>query len=370
MSEARDLLAAITPQPELPVVRDLGGMVLRAAAELAWSARNPREPFVERPDPAPPDRVYYRAADGWESPLWRYPPKPGASGEPLVLAHGLGMNHHSLDFRAGCSLARAAWREGYDVYLLAHRGDRHAVPPPRAQGFDFDDIVDLDLPAALARVLELSGASRALWIGHALGGQLLYGHLARGGADQLAAGIAMCAAVTFPAPASTARVAALAARLLPASWQLPTRALHRAMAPLGGPTAWAQLCDDVEGPALRGLMVDGVDDLHTGLLRQVARWVSTGHLCDRDDRFDYVAGLRGVRCPTLVVAAAGDNVCPPSAARPAADALGLDDSGWLELGADWGHLDPVLGRRAPDEVYDRLLAWLETHRRRCWTARG
>lgn len=339
--------------------------MVRAAAELAWGARHPDEPFAERPDGAPADRAYYAAADGWEAPLWRYPPRPGATGEPLVLAHGLGINRHSLDFRQGRSLAREAWKRGYDVYLLEHRGDRHAVAPAGARPFDFDDIVDLDLPAAIDRVRELSGADRVLWVGHALGGQLLYGHLGRGG-DGIAAGAALCAPVHFEVPASTARLAAAASRLLPGGWSIPSRLLHRALAPLGAPPAWRALMEGEDGPALRGLMLHGMDDLSLGLVRQVARWVGSGHLCDRDDRFDYVAALHGVRTPVMVLAAAGDAVCSPAAARPAAEALPARSVRWEELDASWGHLDPLVSDRAREQVYPVILDWLEEHRDDCW----
>jgi len=364
----RDVTALASPPPawtETPS-RDLAGLVVRAAAQVAWTARNPSERFANRADGPPPDRVYYQAADGWEAPLLRYAPRHGASGEPLLLAHGLGTGATALDFREERSLARAAWRRGYDVYLLSHRGDRGSVPPPRARSFDFDDIVDLDLPAALDAVRRASGAERVLWLGHAMGGQLLYGHLARGGADDLAAGVALCAPVRFEAPRSAARVAAVVARLLPTGWRIPTRGLNRAMAPLGAPASLRALADDTDGPDLRGWMLDGVEDVDAGLARQVARWVSTGAMCDRSDRFDYVSALAGVRLPVMVVAAGGDRICPPAAALPAAEALDARDLCWEELDESWGHLDVLLGRRAADELFPLLLDWLEEHRRDCW----
>ncbi|MCB9777944.1 MAG: alpha/beta fold hydrolase [Alphaproteobacteria bacterium] len=364
----RDSLAPL-PSDERDAGRDLGALVVRAAAQVAWSSLHPRETFAERADGLPPDRVYYRAADGWEAPLWRYPPRPGANGEPLLLAHGLGVNRHSLDFREGHSLARAAWQRGFDVYLLEHRGDRHAVAPAGTGPFDFDDIVDHDLPAALAAIRERSGADRVLWVGHALGGQLLYGHLARGGGDDIAAGVALCAAVRFEVPASTARLASVAARLLPPGWRVPTRLMHRALAPLGATATLERLAPDTDGPQLRGLMLDGVDDVQLGLARQVARWVATGGLCDRHDRFDYVEALRSVDTPVMVLAADDDPLCPPAAARPAAEALDARTSIFEVLPAGLGHLDVIAGPRAAASVYPRVLDWLEQHRRECWRRR-
>ena len=69
--------------------------------------------------------------------------------------------------------------------------------------------------------------------------------------------------------------------------------------------------------------------------------------------------------PALVLAAAGDRVCPPAAARPALEAFAPAERCWVELGADWGHLDPLIGRQAPTALHPRLLSWLEGHRWRC-----
>ena len=63
--------------------RDIGEVVVRAVMSAAWYSRNPRTKFAASPRPAP-DRFFYQADDGWESPIWRYPPKLGASGEPAA----------------------------------------------------------------------------------------------------------------------------------------------------------------------------------------------------------------------------------------------------------------------------------------------
>lgn len=345
--------------------RDLASLILRTAAEIGWSARREGEPLANRRDQLPPDRLYYRSSDGWEAPLWRYPPRPGGNGEPLVLSHGLGFSPGSMDLREDASLARAAWERGYDVYLAEHRGDRNALPPPGAGAFDFDDLVERDVPAILDAVLARSGYSRALWIGHALGGQLLYGHLARSGADQLAAGVSLCAPVRFEAPRSAARVAAIVSQLLPPTWRVPSRSLHRILAPSGSTGSLGALAADTSGPDLRGLMLDGMADVHSGLVRQMSRWVANGWMCDRHDRFDYTAGLKGLRLPMMILSAGGDPLCPPAAARPVAEVLDARDLSWEELPGDWGHLDVLVGRRASTEVFPVILDWLEAHRAAC-----
>ena len=356
------------PPPPIGVAqrRDLASVLARAALAAAFSVRNPTERFATKPAPPPSERLYYRAEDGWEAPVWRYPPLPGASGEPVVLAHGLGAGARSFDLQAEGSLAQALRDAGFDVYLLEHRGDRHAVAPAGAGPFDFDDIVTQDVPAAVAAVRRASGFPRVLWLGHALGGQLLVGHAARGGAHDLAAAVLLCTAVRFHAPRSHTRLAAMAAHLLPSGWDIPSRAIQRALSPLADPSTWSGLGHEVDGPTGRAWMLHASEDVHSGLVRQVARWVASGSLCDRHDRLDYTAALHGLRLPTLAVAAGGDPVCPPDAARPAVEELAAGYGRFWELGASWGHLDPLLGRRAAAEVFPEVISWLDRYRRACW----
>jgi pimeloyl-ACP methyl ester carboxylesterase len=199
-----------------------------------------------------------------------------------------------------------------------------------------------------------------------MGGQLALAHLARGGGDELAAASALCAPVRFALPKSQARLAATAARLLPQGWSVPGRGIQAALSPAVGADLVEALSSDAEGAVVRGLLLHGGEDTDSGLLRQVARWLSTGVLCDRSDRFDYLSALHGCRTPLQVVVAGGDPICPPWAGQPAYEAARLAPRDWVALGDDWGHLDPLVGRRAPAELHPRLLGWLEAHQERCW----
>jgi pimeloyl-ACP methyl ester carboxylesterase len=294
--------------PWAPRGRAVAATLTRVALTTAWSLRHPREPFATKPGRPPPDRLYYTALDGWEAPLWHLPAPPDGRGDPVVLAHGSVGGMRAFDIQGDSSLVAGLHRAGYAVYLLSHRGDRDALPPTRPEGsgsvgFDFDDIVQNDVPAAIAAIKESTGARRVLWIGHAMGGQLALAHIASGGGDDLAAVSALCSPVRFALPRSQTRLAATAARLLPESWSLPTRSLQAALAPAAGADLIEALASDVDGSVVRGLLLYGGEDTTSGLLRQVARWYATGVLCDRTDRFDYLAALRGSLTPLQVVVA-------------------------------------------------------------------
>ena len=369
-----------TPDLQLPDLRrsrlaarhqpPLGARSLKLALTVAHSCLLPRgrERFVQEPTPQAVERIPYRTDDGWQCFLFRCPPPPGASGEPVVLSHGLGLNRMSLDYARGGLIEQLhAW--GFDVYLLEHRADASAFAPRRAGTYDADTIAAQDVPAAIRVVLDRTGHRQLAWIGHGFGGQLLYIHLAQDPYSPVFAAACLGSAVRFASPTSTARAAGLVSRLLPARLGLPSRQVLRLLSPNArsdGGLGHHISRGGIEGPMLRGLLNHGVEDLRGGLVRQVARWVSSGMLCDRDDRIDYLEALRSCELPLMVVASPGDPVCAPEAALRVLDYMGEVGKRSLVLAEPCGHLDLIQGRIASTATGPAISAWLDAHRRRAW----
>ena len=345
-------------------VRAVGPAVARvmgdAALALTWLVvpAPSKEAFIGA-TPQALSRLYYTSDDGWQCPLHLVPARPGTSGEPVLLAHGLGGNARDFDL-GPTSLARALSNGGYAVYLLEHRADRSALPPEGAAAFNADDIATRDLDAALAIVRQHSGFSRVLCVGHGFGAQLLLLRLAALGADDIAGTVLIAGAVRFSEPASGLRTWGQIAQLLPSSWVLPTRRIQQLASPfivsgtdLGSP--------GTDGALARARLRHASGDLHVGVLKQVASWLRQGHLTDATGRLDVVAALP--RTPSLVLEPDNDPSCPTGSAQPAAIAMGA----YFEaLTGGWGHLDPLLGNRAPTELYPRVIDFFETRRRACW----
>lgn len=342
--------------------------VARVALAAAWGARHPLERFTERPAEDLAERGWYRSADGWECPLYRLRALPGRHATPVVLLHGAVLERRAFHLREQGSLASALLEAGFELWMPGHRGDRQSQPPAQSGPVDFDAVVQLDLPAAAERIRALTGCPRALWVGHELGGQLLWAFLASGGADQVAAGATLGAPMLFAPPASRARMAGQIARLLPAHWSLPLQAVARALSPSGLDHHGAALARQLDGPARRGVMVHAVGDLRAGFVRQADTWLRAGRLVDRHDRRDYLSALSGCTVPMLAVGSEDDPRCPPAAARAPLVELAPGAGRWHNLGSGWGHVDLVLGERAQQELHPVLCDWLRTNHRRCWSA--
>ena len=346
------------------VQRPLWNAVLAAA----WGARNAaaKERFRTEIRGSALTPHFYQTADGWRAPLWHLPARPGSTGEPVILSTGIALNHRTLDLHQDRSLVRHLHAEGFDVFVLNHRGDECSEPPHDHAAFDFDDIVAHDVPAAIAEVKTISGAERVHWIGHGLGGQLLVAHLANDGDRDIASAVNICSAATFQPMKATARRIAHVAQLMPKHWRIPIRKIQDILTAASRPQDLVVLSRRIEGPMMRSLMIEGTQDLGIGLVQQMAKWTEVGHLCNRDNRFDYTAGLHGRKVHLLAIAAPDDPMCPLPAAKAAIDQLAEGHGEWWPLEAGWGHLDPIAGADAPRVIFPKVSSWLDIHRNRCW----
>ena len=97
-------------------------------------------------------------ADGAALALHRHP----ADGPPVLIVHGISSNHHSWDLSADRSLGVWLAAEGYDAWLLDLRGHgdstRDARGHAQRSGWSVDDYGQQDIPAAVAHVLQVTGA--------------------------------------------------------------------------------------------------------------------------------------------------------------------------------------------------------------------
>jgi len=335
----------------------------------------------ETPWPEPHERHVVTTPDGWELELVRITPAMlGFHGtvapNPVIAQHGIVANGRNVDVDDTHSLARWLARRGHDVWIPSLRGTNgpgKLRPLDSRANFDFDTYASEDLPAVFAHVRRITGAARLDFVGHSMGGLLLYAHLVR----SLDAGVdpGIGRAVTLAAPvrirwtgyledgakslgflaglANLVPLGGLTGASLPLQAALDTPADH-----------FIYSTDNVDPELWRRFVAVGTSDAIPGPLgAQMASWLSTGRFTSRDGAVDYLEGLRKVRTPVLVVAAAIDGIAPPWSVRPAFERL-AGEKAWRVAGqgagfrADYNHMDLVLGERAPTEVFPWIATWL------------
>jgi len=127
--------------------------------------------------------------------------------------------------------------------------------------------------------------------------------------------------------------------------------------------------ENMDREVVRKYLIEGTEDTSTGVTGQMLGMLKTGHLKSADEKVDYTADLDRVTVPALLVSAKADNMCEPTCVRYAYEHVGSTDKTYRELGlannfsADYGHIDIVLGKNAPREVYPLILDWLRQHDR-------
>ena len=181
------------------------------------------------------------------------------------------------------AFAPALAAAGLDVFVADFRGHGDSVPPTTKQGWSFDDLVELDLPAILTAVATDAGCKIGdlAIVGHSLGGLVTTAALGTG---------------RIPRPRALALVAT--GVWLDVDWR--RRALIRAFA------ASASLL----GRAPARLLRFGTADEPKSYVHQLAGWVRAGRWTSLRG-VDYMASLRAIDVPTLSCASVGDWMCTP-----------------------------------------------------------
>lgn len=317
-----------------------------------------------------PDVIHYvKTADGWNLALSRY----GAVKEkgrkkrlPVLLCHGLSGNHHNWDISERLSVARTLAAAGYEVFALDLRGSGYSDRPrwfsPRRWDWDFDTHLIYDIPAAVDKVLAVTGAKQLHYIGHSMGGMLAYAFLQ----TDLAAKIKSAVILASPGRLDNYQPAL---KLLPLLKLFPV--IHLGVfskfgAPLG--ELWPGLARAVGNLDLpRGhvalAMANTVENVPRPLFLQFARFAGKDRLILKDGT-DVTAGLSKIKTPMLFLVGSSDKTIAPETVKEVHDAVRSEKKAFHILGpehghqAEYGHQSVQFGRYADREAYPVILNWL------------
>jgi pimeloyl-ACP methyl ester carboxylesterase len=343
------------------------------------------------PDLRPCSDLYVYTADGWRLGLRHLRPAvPDPAKLPVVLCHGLGLNATFWTI-TDRHLPEQLVARGYEVFLFDFRGAGESAPvgtPGRVNArlrqtfllelgegrWTVDEIVRYDVPAVLDRVKEVTGSDRVNWVGHSLGGMLMFPYLERSPeAGRVASFVAMGSTVTLAKPPQ--------ADILRANRAL--RVLARVVSPgrLGRPLMYESLrfpglalidriyysAANVDPRTVSRFYGYTLEDTGPSALRQLDPYLRYGHFVSADRRIDYAGGLDRVTVPVLMVAGDGDVLSDVPSTELTFNALGSPDKTLLRFGkaeghvADYGHCDLVWSRHAPREIFPSVIDWLDRH---------
>lgn len=301
--------------------------------------------------------------DGAKIQLFRV---PGARthATPVLLVHGIGMNHRNNDVLAERSLARHLAKKGHDVWLLRTRSGGLNRGPRARRLVRFPAMCKHDLPMAVAHVLERTGTPHLDYVGFSMGGMLLYGALARTLEPKLLRKV-----VIIGSPARVggtllfsrfySRIPRAVTPPLPFAW--PSRMIAFLADAFETPLHWFFLNPRNVDRGSIGRAMMYVEDIPGSLNADFTDFMRKKGVVHVDDR-DVLETLTDVSVPALFFAGGKDRLAPVPAVAAAFDAWGknievpskrmvvLDKKSGAS--ADYGHLDLAIGKQAEREIYE------------------
>lgn len=330
-------------------------------------------------EPDTPDELHFvPCPDGVRVLLHRYLPRgENKHGEPVFFCHGLGANKYNLDFNPGYSLARYFSSKGYDAWVISLRGAESWSTKTLTErinwNFNFDTFVENDIKCAVDFIISKTGHKSLHWIGHSMGGMLLYAYIIRWGGEKIKSGITLGSPVKFGNADRHVKLLLNTDFILRNLRKIHLHIFARLTAPFTGVFKSRVITHqmnphNVDFRIIRRAQFNAVTPLSTTLLRQFKDWLENDEFRTFDRRLSYRNNLDKIEKPVLVVAGRKDKMALIEDVKYAYEKISSKDKRYLELSrengfsADYGHIDMVFGKRAPEEVFPVLLNWVERHR--------
>jgi len=359
------LVIVLTALWGLKILLGVAGLVLGLYLLATWLYTDHRHP----------DEVHYVSTkDGWDLAIWRVRPKtPVANPIPVLLQHGLGANQRNFDLDDRCSLAHYLARQGYDCYLPALRGNGPSIYRGGSRSdrwkITFEHFIDVDVPAAVEKIRELTGTAKIHFVGQSMGAMIGYA-LAEGEGDKwMQSFTAVCGPCFFKEMSGFKSILPFRFLLrkltvLHVNFFMAAQApLIRFFPRLAGreEVNW----ENMDGQSLARAAVNVVERQPATLLLQFAKWVEDGEFGSHRGADSWEKNLHKIKVPIYCLGGSADRFCPPAANNRVVDQVGSVQKQYRFFSkadgglADYGHGDLIVGRTAPDEVFPTILDWIK-----------
>jgi lysosomal acid lipase/cholesteryl ester hydrolase len=332
-------------------------------------------------------------------------------GTPVVFFHGFNGNGFEFDIpRRGYNMAEYLARRGYDVWITHFRGC--GIEPWRcddgAWQHSIDTLAIYDAPALIDGVTRLTGR-KPFWIGHSMGGMVLYMYLqgVRFEGDpsdflvvtdpelveernsKLLGGVAIASPPAFYWPPNHPYQivsGSSVGRGVVRSFVLLNRLIHNVaprvrigsaarMSVRNNPRGLKFLSRSPIGMLIYNrkntdsetstcLVKWGADDVSARMSVQLYDGIGSVNyrqyrpLAFRSDPYDYTTNMPLITAPMLYLVGDKDFVHPEAIKRYGFDRVSSEDKEFVMM-PGYGHTDLVMGRNVSEEVYPMIGAWMD-----------
>ncbi len=381
--------------------RRLFGLSLTASAALTYYIKS-------RPLPVEDLDV----AEGLEASLWSCVTADGLTlrgkryatpgGQPIILAHCFAGNGLEFDIpKKGFNLAVYLARRGYDVYMYNVRGCGREpyFSDPGDWMFTLDHFAAFDAPAVIDKISREAG-KKPVWLGHSMGGAILYMYLQGASladdgrtfeadaavAEQrnasIAAGVTLASPISFTWPkgapfgrimrsgaASRAldKMAKLLRSLPPERQKFPFIRYTAIMADMlprltsvifKSPfMSFVHNPRNVDGAVMTLMARTMLDNLSVRMAVQFLEDMRDGDSMDFSRTFDYTSHMDRITAPMLFLCGSRDFLSADEIERCAYSRVSSAVKGFFCFDG-YGHLDLAIGCDVENTVYPCVADWL------------
>ena len=336
------------------------------AAFIAWA-------FVASRYNAPvtADEVHMvTTSDLWRIRLCRHTAKKGP-GYPVFMCHGFMSNQWNFAIPPGECMADLLAEQGYDCWLIDLRGARSSIPPfgRSANEPTVDDYLLKDIPAAIEYIRKITGFDKVHWVGHSMGGMLLYAYDAVFGLKYLASGTTLGSpigfeGVEFHRPGFLLGLRRVSRHLFRAVQRILIVILVKFHPEVQFiPINWKNMNRKIDTRALFGTL----EAPPVAVAEALASAAETGKWRVKNDTVEVFDHLKNLRVPLFAIFGAGDPFVPFKTIQGLFDRIPIKDKKLLILSkenghaADYSHVDLAMGSEIGVEVVPPVIEWFQSH---------
>ncbi len=317
--------------------------------------------------------------DNWKLTIEHFPPESGKPEKkyPVIICHGLIGNRYNFTINENDSFVAQLQQEGYDVWILDLRGRRDAGVPSLFFGehtydFSFDDYASKDVDTAISYVLEKTKKDKVNWIGHSMGGMVVYARLGSMNENRIANLITLGSPFSFFQPTKNIKFMHSFNWLLPGLPVVPASTIARIEANTKLPLVPRKLFlnlfyykSNIDSEIELKLKRHGTNNEAPNVFKQFSGAMETGVVQSLDKSVNYTANLKNITIPTLLISGKRDHLGSPYIVRYVYDSISSKDKTFMSIGKsegnteDYGHVDLIIGREMKKDIIKPFINWLE-----------
>ncbi len=324
--------------------------------------------------------------DGWKIGIERFEAFPGIPKKknPVILCHGLMGTKEYFKQNEEESIVYQLTKEGYEVYVLNLRGRQSEGQNEKGENdssttsgywfgktyndYSFDDYAKYDVDAAITYVLATTKAEKVNWIGHSMGGMVIYARAGTMGETRISNLVTIGSPFSFPFKPKKLN---LLGALEPALNVLPT-------VPVGSLaefSSWTPIDfyyfmslyyypENMDKEQVRRLTRFGANNESPRVFKQFANGMGKWNFESLDGKDKYTDNVSNIKIPVLLIAGRRDHLGSPYIVRHVYEKLGSVDKTIMMISRadghseDYGHVDLVAGKGIVKDVVPGLISWM------------